>query len=50
LHLSALHSLVPVREIARLAGLTERNVYATVRPRGSGASPWSGCLARSPVL
>jgi hypothetical protein len=28
------HSLVPVREIARLAGLTERNVYATVRRRG----------------
>lgn len=27
-------SLVPVREIARLAGLTERNVYATVRRRG----------------
>jgi hypothetical protein len=28
------HSLVPVREIARLAGLTERNVYATVRRCG----------------
>jgi hypothetical protein len=28
------HSLVPVREIARLAGLTERSVYATVRRRG----------------
>jgi hypothetical protein len=28
------HSLVPVREIARLAGITERNVYATVRRRG----------------
>lgn len=27
-------SLVPVREIARLAGITERNVYATVRRRG----------------
>jgi hypothetical protein len=28
------HSLVPVREIARLAGITERNIYATVRRRG----------------
>lgn len=28
------HSLVPVREIARLAGITERNVYATVRRLG----------------
>jgi hypothetical protein len=27
-------SLVPVREIARFAGITERNVYATVRRRG----------------
>ena len=27
-------SLVPVREIARLAGVTERNVYALVRRRG----------------